>query len=293
VPSPDRDNRARARAAGTAGATIADLAGVVLAAGAGTRLMPLTLLRPKPLCPVGDRPLLDHALAAVGPVVAELAVNVHHGRDQVEGHLTRWAERRERLVHISIERDRALGTAGAIGWLHRWLDGRPVLVANADTWHRADLGALVQDWDGERVRILTPTEGPFGPASVVVASLLPASMAEALAPAKGEDIQPVGLWEAVWRAEAEAGRLDTVHTDAVAIDCGTAADYLRANLTWSVLEGDGSHGGCRVVGGSVIGEGAVVEGAIERCVVWPGSRVDEGERLHDAIRAGHLTVLVR
>lgn len=261
-----------------------DLAGVVLAAGAGTRLMPLTLLRPKPLCPVGDRSLLEHALGAVGPVVADLAVNVHHGRDEVEAHLARWAERTGRPVHISIERDLALGTAGAIGWLHRWLDGRPVLVANADTWHRGDLRVLVDGWDRERVRILTTTDGPFGPGSVVVASLLPAPMAAALAPAKGADVVPSGLWEALWRAEAGAGRLDTVHTDAVAIDCGTPADYLRANLTWSSLEGDG---------GSVIGEGAVVQGTVERCVVWPHSRVAPGERLHDAVRAGHLTVLVR
>ena len=42
------------------------LAAVVLAAGAGTRLRPLTRLRPKALCPVGDRPLVDHALDRVG-----------------------------------------------------------------------------------------------------------------------------------------------------------------------------------------------------------------------------------
>ena len=45
-----------------------DVAGVVLAAGAGTRLRPLTLVRPKPLCPVGDRPLVDHALDRVATV---------------------------------------------------------------------------------------------------------------------------------------------------------------------------------------------------------------------------------
>lgn len=47
------------------GATQTDLVGVCLAAGAGSRLMPLTLERPKVLCPVGGRPLLSWALDAL------------------------------------------------------------------------------------------------------------------------------------------------------------------------------------------------------------------------------------
>ena len=58
--------------AGTAAgehAATPDLVGVVLAAGEGRRLRPLTDLRPKPLCPVGNRALLDLALERVRPVV--------------------------------------------------------------------------------------------------------------------------------------------------------------------------------------------------------------------------------
>ncbi|OWY62614.1 hypothetical protein B7486_57495, partial [cyanobacterium TDX16] len=57
----------------------ADLAGLVLAAGAGQRLRPLTRLRPKPLCPVAHVPLVDLGLDRVAPHVGEVAVNVHHG----------------------------------------------------------------------------------------------------------------------------------------------------------------------------------------------------------------------
>src|SRR3954465_14248755 len=103
------------------------LAGVVLAAGGGERLRPLSRLRPKVLCPVGDRPLVDHALARFDGVTTAIAVNVHHGREQLDAPLAG-------RVHVSHEERQALGTAGALGLLKPWIDGRPVLVVNGDTW---------------------------------------------------------------------------------------------------------------------------------------------------------------
>lgn len=248
----------------------APLAGIALAAGAGSRLRPLTLLRPKPLCPVGDRPLLDWALGALEPVGVALAVNVHAHAPRMFEHLgATWPG-----VHTSHEQDEALGTAGAVGALRPWLEGRGALVVNADTWHRADLARFAAGWDGERVRLLTSTPPPFGPRSGVVASILPWPLAARLPAA------PAGLWELVWRPELEAGRVDVVHEPSPVVDCGTVADYLRANLTWSG-------------GASVIGDGAVVEGTVVRSVVWPGSVVGPHEVLVDAVRAERRTVLVR
>ncbi len=244
------------------------VAGVVLAAGEGRRLRPLTRLRPKPLCPVANRPLVDHAIAAVRFACADVAVNVHHGRDAMEAHLAGSA------VHVSVEEDRALGTAGALGRLRGWFDGRAALVVNADTLHDADLHEFLAGWDGERVRVLTATPGPFGPRSSVVASIVPSAAVQRL------DERPAGLWEVLWRDEVAAGRLATAHVEGRVLDCGTPADYLAANL---LLSG----------GDSVVGEGAVVEGRVERSVVWPGSRVGRHEHLSDAIRAGRVTVLVR
>ncbi len=251
---------------------------LVLAAGEGRRLRPLTLLRPKPLCPVGGRTLLDRALDAVGPAAARVAVNVHHGRDQVEAHLAARAAGGGRGVFVSVEEPEALGTAGAVAHLRDWLAGGPVLVVNGDTVHDADLAAFVAGWDGGRVRLLTPTPGPFGPRSGVVASLLPAAVVARLAP------EPSGLWECVWRDAVAAGQLETVHHDGLFADCGTPADYLAANLAVA---------GAGRPDGSVVGEGARVDGTVARCVVWPGSVVAAGEHLVDAVRAGHLTVLVR
>ncbi|HEX6417480.1 MAG TPA: sugar phosphate nucleotidyltransferase, partial [Acidimicrobiales bacterium] len=95
-----------------------DVCAVVLAAGEGRRLRPLSLVRPKPLCPVGGVPLLDLAVARARMVTAAVAVNVHHGREAIERHLA--AEAGEGHsggggagpVHVSVEEERALGTAG-------------------------------------------------------------------------------------------------------------------------------------------------------------------------------------
>ena len=64
-----------------------EIAGVVLAAGAGTRLAPLTRILPKALCPVGGTALVDHALARVRPLSDAVAVNLHHGAAAIHAHL--------------------------------------------------------------------------------------------------------------------------------------------------------------------------------------------------------------
>src|SRR5688500_8105563 len=108
------------------------VAGVVLAAGPGDRLCPLTWVRPTVLCPVAGVPLLDRNLERMAQVVAPdaIAVNVHHHREQLESHLAG----RHAPVQVSVEEERPLGTAGAIGRLRDWLGGRAVLAVNGDAW---------------------------------------------------------------------------------------------------------------------------------------------------------------
>lgn len=244
-----------------------DLAGVVLAAGAGTRLRPLTTLRPKALCPVDRVPLLDRALAGVtaetGTGTESVAVNAHHLADQVVAHLGGSA-------HVQVEEPQALGTAGALGRLRGWTSGRNVVLANADAYLPSGLGDLVSGWDGERCRLLVrEVDGPgdFDGHDYVGACLLPWALVRHLTEEVG------GLYEVLWRREHEVGRLDLAVTTALAIDCGTPADYLRANLHASG-------------GASVVGDGARVEGSIERCVVWDRAWVGPDERLADCVRAG-------
>ncbi|GAB3676850.1 glycosyltransferase family protein [Angustibacter aerolatus] len=246
------------------------LAGVVLAAGEGRRLRPLTTLRPKALCPVANAPLLDHALARVEPLTgagpASVAVNAHHHADQVVAHV---GER----AHLAVEQPEALGTAGALGGLRDWLDGRDVLVTNADAWSdRSVLHGFADGWDGERCRLLVREVTGRGDFTLegrsvryVGSCLLPWRLVRDLA------ATPSGLYEVLWRDRLDA--LDLVETAADVVDCGTPADYLHANLLASG-------------GASVVAPGAEVHGRIERCVVWPGAVVRADEVLHDVVRAG-------
>jgi mannose-1-phosphate guanylyltransferase/MurNAc alpha-1-phosphate uridylyltransferase len=245
-----------------------ELAGVVLAAGAGTRLRPLTLLRPKVLCPVANVPLVDLAIERVAAVTSSIAVNVHHWRDQLESHLAR-------RVHLSVEEREPLGTAGALGHLRPWIDGRPTVVVNGDSWCPDGLPALVDGWDGERIRLLLVGEDRLTASSRLAGALMPWRDVSALAD------EPSGLYESMWREAAAAGRIEVVRHEGPFVDCGTPAQYHAANMAASG-------------GRSVISPGAVVEGEVVRCVVWPGSYVRAGEHLVDAIRVGpRLTVLVR
>ena len=86
---------------------------MVLAAGLGTRMRYLTEARPKPLVPVGGKPLIDHVLDKLAAAGVETAVvNVHYFADQIEHHL---AGRRAPRIVISDERSGLLGTGGGVG----------------------------------------------------------------------------------------------------------------------------------------------------------------------------------
>lgn len=246
------------------------LAGIVLAAGAGTRLRPLTELLPKALCPVDNTPLLDLALARVRPHADGVAVNVHHGRKQMLDHLE------GRDVHVEVEPEVALGTAGGVANLRGWIDGRDVLVCNADAWGTDPLDRLVAGWSRETVRLLvTPSfdradfEDQWQFAGV---SLTPWEFVRDLSP------EPSGLYEVLWGRLEKEGRLELMPTVGVAIDCGSPRDYLMANL---IASG----------GQTVVGAGAVVAGRAERSVLWPDARVEPDEHLRYAIRAGDGTTV--
>src|SRR3984893_13798473 len=104
---------------------------MVLAAGLGVRMRPLTERMPKPLVPVAGRTLLDHVLDKLGDAgVREAVVNVHYLPDQIIEHV---ADRIRPRVIISDERDQVLGTGGGVVKALPLLGPAPFFLVNADT----------------------------------------------------------------------------------------------------------------------------------------------------------------
>jgi N-acetyl-alpha-D-muramate 1-phosphate uridylyltransferase len=104
---------------------------MVLAAGMGVRMRPLTDRIPKPLVPVAGKPLLDHVLDRLAGVGVETAVvNVHHLAGQIEHHL---AGRQAPAIVISDERKALLDTGGGVVKALPILGSAPFFHLNADT----------------------------------------------------------------------------------------------------------------------------------------------------------------
>src|ERR1700744_6495495 len=140
---------------------------MVLAAGLGLRMRPLTDRMPKPLVHVAGRALLDHVLDKLGEAgVSEAVVNVHYLPDQIIDHV---AHRTRPRVVISDERDEVLGTGGGVVKALPLLGDAPFYHLNADTiWIdgvRPNLARLAEAFDPARMDILllmAPTAGSTG-----------------------------------------------------------------------------------------------------------------------------------
>ncbi|AFL54408.1 MurNAc alpha-1-phosphate uridylyltransferase [Sinorhizobium fredii] len=129
---------------------------MVLAAGLGIRLRPITNTLPKPLVRIAGKPMIDYVLdllAAAG--VTKAAVNVHHFADQMEAHLSR---RETPRILISDERDALMNSGGGLAKGLKLLDNGPVLVMNADLFwvgeeaeQPCNLRRLAEFFDPERM----------------------------------------------------------------------------------------------------------------------------------------------
>lgn len=129
---------------------------MVLAAGLGKRMRPITDRIPKPLVRIGGRTMLDHALDRLADAGVETAVvNVHHLADDVERHLER--RTRPRVV-ISDERGALLETGGGIRKALPLLGPDPFLVLNSDSlWiegPESNIRRMVRSWQPERMDVL-------------------------------------------------------------------------------------------------------------------------------------------
>lgn len=129
---------------------------MVLAAGLGTRLRPITDTMPKPLVPIAGKAMIDYGLDALAEAgVKRAVVNVHHFADQMTAHL---ANRTEPQIILSDETDGLMNSGGGLAKGLKLLGRDPVLVMNADLF-----------WIGEtpgRPSNLTRLAEAFDPASM-------------------------------------------------------------------------------------------------------------------------------
>jgi MurNAc alpha-1-phosphate uridylyltransferase len=131
-------------------------AAMVLAAGYGRRMLPLTETIPKPLVRLKGRPLIDHVLDRIAHAgIPRAVINVHHFADKLEAHLNK----RERpKITISDERAEMLDTGGGVVKALPLLGSAPFLIHNSDSvWIEgvgSNLERLFAAWDEARMDAL-------------------------------------------------------------------------------------------------------------------------------------------
>jgi mannose-1-phosphate guanylyltransferase len=270
---------------------------MILAAGLGTRLRPLTDERPKPLVPVGDRPAVAHVaaqLAAAG--ITEAVLNTHHLAAAFTEEILAALPLRLTVVH----EDAILGTGGGVANAAPHLGGGDVVVWNGDilaeldlramiTKHRArgaaatlavaprgdDRGTVGLDGEGRIARLRGQRFGEERASGDFLGIYVLSAAFRARLPSPG-----CLIGDGVMPALGDGARVETFAMPTAWDDVGNLASYLAANARWLARTGRGSFvgEGARVAAGvelqgCVIGAGAEVrgEGALERAVVWPGA----------------------
>jgi MurNAc alpha-1-phosphate uridylyltransferase len=129
---------------------------MIMGAGHGTRMAPLTDDKPKPLVRFMGKPLIDHALARLSAAgVDEVVVNVHAHADLLEAHLKRLAAPK---IVISDEREELLDTGGGVKKARPLLGDDPIITFNSDSvWiegRRPTLTRMMEAWDPEHMDAL-------------------------------------------------------------------------------------------------------------------------------------------
>ncbi len=129
---------------------------MILAAGRGERLAPLTDTLPKPLIKVGQRRLIDYHLdALVAAGVNQVIINVAHLADQILAHLQD-ATHDSIKICFSREPHGALETGGGICNALPLIESDPFIVVNADIWTDYRFSCLPESITGEAHLVLVP-----------------------------------------------------------------------------------------------------------------------------------------
>jgi mannose-1-phosphate guanylyltransferase len=270
---------------------------IVLCAGFGTRLRPLTDELPKPLVPVGDRSILEHAVSCLQIAgFSDLVINVHH----LASVFGRYIERLPLPVQVVVEAE-IRGTAGGVAGARARLPNGPVVVWNGDILVDPPLEALLANAaDDHFCFAVAPRPAGEGTVGLGNTGNIVRLRGERFGREErgGDYVGVLALGAHVLGALPERGCLfgdvalprlragGTVTSVPVLTpwtDAGDPRSLLVANLAWLRARGldsfvaDGAEIAAGItLSGSVVGAGARVtgHGALEHCVVCPGAVAD-------------------
>lgn len=129
---------------------------MIMAAGLGTRMRPLTNDRPKPLVEVGGKALIDHSIdRLVAAGVRLIVINAHYRSDMLKAHLAR---RKDVEIRVSDESDELLGTGGGVLKALPNFEGEPFFILNSDSVWVEGMGRALdrmkERWDPEAMDAL-------------------------------------------------------------------------------------------------------------------------------------------
>ncbi len=282
---------------------------IILAAGFGTRLRPYTLIKPKPLFPIVNRPLLYillDKLKAAG--FGKIVVNCHHLAEQIIEALALYPE-----VHIQYEAE-ILGTGGSVRKALPFFTEEPILIMNGDIYHSIDLKTVYEAHlhSDAAVTMAMHNYERFNNVGVIdgkIRSFTPDfndtkkafTGVHIIEPETAEMIPETGFFHIIdlYRQLAKQGRIDSYAVDGCFWrDIGTPKDYLllheellaslKDSRLWNIDRDVVLHPDVKLEGWGVIGSKSVVHSGAYLCrsVVWEETEIEANAMIKDTIVTG-------
>jgi len=281
---------------------------MILAAGLGTRLRPLTFSRPKALMPIGNRAMIDRVIEYLKKYnTDELIVNAHHHQEQLVAHLD--GGRPFGLkIQVKVEA-RILGTGGGIKNTEGFWDDEPFVVINGDILTDIDLARACEahQKEGNLITLILHDCEPFNQILINerldIMDIAPKACPGRLAFTGIHIIEPEILSHIpkdrfyniidCYQKLIREGRPIRAHVSKAQYwrDVGTIESYFLANREVleenPILSGPGCriHDSARLKEWAVIGQDTNLEEEVEirRSVLWEGVKVNKGLRVIDSI----------
>ena len=296
--------------------------GMIVAAGLGTRLHPLTQHRAKPAVPIRGIPMIGYSLAFLARAgVNEIVINVHHLPESLIAAAQRWCP-----AHLKLQfshEPELLHTGGAIRRVATFLrESDPCVVLGGDMILDFDLAAVIRRHrEGNHAATLVLREDPREPSFGTIgidgkgrvrrvarrfdlggaeragvytwANLFSPRALESLPDCRVFNHLDDWLVPLLTRGADDIRGLVLPPTECVWEPVGTLSEYLQVNLHPPALsyinpDARAREDGARIEGDCVIGRGAAIGGGarLERVVVWDEEKVPDGFEGEDGVYAG-------